>query len=98
MVRGRLESKSSRPVELVGRTIVGLPVVLWRTETGEAVALEGRCCHKRMPLAAGKLLADGTLECAYHGLCFDTDRPVRQDPDAAEPADPEVAPRCARIR
>lgn len=61
------------PGQLVGRTIVGLPVVLWRTEAGEAVALEGRCCHKRMPLASGKLLADGTLECAYHGLCFNTE-------------------------
>jgi vanillate O-demethylase monooxygenase subunit len=57
--------------KLVGQTIVNLPLVLWRTESGEVVAFDGRCCHKRMPLAAGKLMPDGTLECAYHGLCFD---------------------------
>ncbi|WP_428416302.1 Rieske 2Fe-2S domain-containing protein [Methylibium sp.] len=61
------------PGQLVGQTIVGLPLVLWRPAAGgEVVAFDGRCCHKRMPLAAGKLLADGTLECAYHGLCFDS--------------------------
>lgn len=59
--------------KLNGQTIVGLPVVLWRTQEGTMVGLEGRCCHKRMPLAAGKLLPDGTLECAYHGLCFNTE-------------------------
>lgn len=58
--------------KLVGQTIVGLPMVLWRTADGEVAALEGRCCHKRMPLACGKLLDDGTLECAYHGLCFNS--------------------------
>lgn len=58
--------------KLVGQTIVGLPLVLWRSHTGEIVAFDGRCCHKKMPLASGTLLDDGTLECAYHGLCFDT--------------------------
>ncbi|MBA3588523.1 Rieske 2Fe-2S domain-containing protein [Methylibium sp.] len=58
--------------KLVGQTIVGLPLVMWRPEDGEVIAFDGRCCHKKMPLASGKLLADGTLECAYHGLCFDT--------------------------
>jgi nitrite reductase/ring-hydroxylating ferredoxin subunit len=65
-------SDEFEPGKLVGQTIVGLPLVLWRSEVGEVVAFDGRCCHKRMPLAAGRLLGDGTLECAYHGLCFDT--------------------------
>lgn len=59
--------------ELVGQTIAGLPLVLWRSKEGTVAALDGRCCHKRMPLAGGKLLADGTLECAYHGFCFNTE-------------------------
>ena len=59
--------------KLVGQTIVGLPLVLWRSEAGAVIAFDGRCCHKKTPLASGKLLADGTLECAYHGLCFDTE-------------------------
>lgn len=83
------------PGQLVGRTIVGLPVVLWRTEAGEVVALEGRCCHKRMPLASGKLLADGTLECAYHGLCFDTSGQcvkIPMQPNAPIPKRAKVRP------
>lgn len=66
-------SEEFQPGKLVGQTIVGLPVVLWRTAEHEVVALDGRCCHKRMPLAAGKLLDNGTLECAYHGLCFNSE-------------------------
>ncbi|MBS0445883.1 MAG: Rieske 2Fe-2S domain-containing protein [Proteobacteria bacterium] len=69
-------SEEFEPGKLSGQTIVGLPVVLWRADAGpdagHVVALEGRCCHKRMPLASGKLTKDGTLECAYHGLCFDS--------------------------
>jgi phenylpropionate dioxygenase-like ring-hydroxylating dioxygenase large terminal subunit len=56
--------------KLVGLTIVGHPLVLWRGTAGDVVAFDGRCCHKQMPLASGRLLDDGTLECAYHGLCF----------------------------
>ncbi len=58
---------------LVGQTVVNLPLVLWRTEDGKVVAFDGRCCHKKMALASGRLMADGTLECAYHGLCFNTE-------------------------
>lgn len=57
----------------VGHTIVGLPIVLWRSKSGKVVAFDGRCCHKRMPLADGRILDDDTLECAYHGLCYDTE-------------------------
>ncbi|MEO7338897.1 MAG: Rieske 2Fe-2S domain-containing protein [Caldimonas sp.] len=57
---------------LVGQSIVGFPLVLWRADGGEVVAFDGRCCHNKMPLASGRLLGDGTLECAYHGLCFDS--------------------------
>lgn len=85
--------------KLVGRTIVGLPIVLWRTEGGHVVALEGRCCHKRMPLAAGKLLTDGTLECAYHGLRFnDEGRCVKipSQPNATIPTRAKVRPYSVR--
>jgi phenylpropionate dioxygenase-like ring-hydroxylating dioxygenase large terminal subunit len=55
---------------LAGRTFLGEPVVLFRTETGELVALEDRCSHRRLPLSAGRLKGD-TVECAYHGLVYD---------------------------
>ena len=58
--------------ELVGRTIVNVPVVLYRTEAGEAVALDGRCPHRHFPLAKGCLKGD-TVECGYHGMRFGPD-------------------------
>lgn len=57
--------------KLEKRVIAGRPIVMWRTQAGEAVAYDGRCCHKRFPLWEGKLLDDGTLQCGYHGWCYD---------------------------
>ena len=56
---------------LKGLKIANKPVVVWRTDDGEVVAFDDRCCHKRFPLSESKLLADGNLECAYHGLQYD---------------------------
>ena len=87
-------SDEFEPDRLVGQTIVGLPLVLWRTGEGNVVAFDGRCCHKRMPLAAGKLLPDGTLECAYHGLCFDAQGSCVKIP--SQPG--RTIPKRARLR
>ncbi|MGH7916767.1 MAG: Rieske 2Fe-2S domain-containing protein [Candidatus Binataceae bacterium] len=54
----------------LGRILLNEPVVLFRTENGEAIALEDRCSHRHFPLHKGKLIGD-TLECGYHGLVFD---------------------------
>ncbi|MGH9103490.1 MAG: Rieske 2Fe-2S domain-containing protein [Acidimicrobiales bacterium] len=62
-----------RPGELGGHVIAGRPVVSWRSSSGEVVALDARCAHKRFPLWDGKLLDSGVLECAYHGFCYDAD-------------------------
>jgi len=52
------------------RMICGEPLVLYRTATGAAVALEDRCCHRRLPLRMGTIVGDN-LQCLYHGLTFD---------------------------
>ncbi len=57
--------------QLKGIKIVNKPVVVWRTDSGCVVAFDDRCCHKRFPLSESKLLDDGNLECAYHGLQYD---------------------------
>jgi phenylpropionate dioxygenase-like ring-hydroxylating dioxygenase large terminal subunit len=56
---------------LLARTILGEDLVLFRRTDGGVVALEDRCAHRRLPLAAGRLIGD-TLECGYHGLVYDT--------------------------
>jgi vanillate O-demethylase monooxygenase subunit len=58
--------------ELTGRTIVNTPVVLYRTENGDAVALDGRCPHRHFPLAQSCLKGD-TIVCGYHGIAFGPD-------------------------
>jgi vanillate O-demethylase monooxygenase subunit len=52
------------------RKICDENIVFWRTENGDPVAFEDRCCHRRMPLRKGALIGD-VLRCHYHGLQFD---------------------------
>lgn len=63
-------SDDFRAGELHGPTIAGKSLVMWRTRDDRVVAFDGRCRHKRFPLAKGRLLDDDVLECAYHGFCY----------------------------
>ncbi len=45
-------------------------LVLFRTEDGTPAALEDRCAHRGMPLAGGRV-SEGTVQCPYHGWCYD---------------------------
>ena len=56
----------------LARVFLGLPVMLYRTETGEAVALEDRCCHRTAKLSKG-WCKDGNIVCGYHGWEYDRD-------------------------
>ena len=38
---------------------------------GAIGALADQCSHQAMPLSAGEVLPDGTIECAWHGARFD---------------------------
>jgi vanillate O-demethylase monooxygenase subunit len=58
--------------ELLARQLLGLPVVLYRKENGEAVAMYGRCPHRYYPLALGSLRGDAVV-CGYHGFVFEAD-------------------------
>jgi nitrite reductase/ring-hydroxylating ferredoxin subunit len=44
-------------------------VVIRRGET--VTALEDECSHQAMPLSAGTICEDGTIECPWHGARFD---------------------------
>ncbi|HWG78569.1 MAG TPA: aromatic ring-hydroxylating dioxygenase subunit alpha, partial [Stellaceae bacterium] len=65
-------SQEFKPGELVGQVVAEKPLVLWRTAEGRVVVFDDRCCHKRMPLSEGRFIDTDLLECAYHGLCYDT--------------------------
>ena len=83
------------PQQLQGQVIAEKPMVLWRTGDGAVVAFDERCCHKRMPLSAGRFIEGGLLECAYHGLCYDASgRCVRvpSHPDGRIPPQARLRP------
>jgi phenylpropionate dioxygenase-like ring-hydroxylating dioxygenase large terminal subunit len=57
--------------QLFPRTLLDVPVVLFRDSAGQVRALLDRCPHRFAPLSMGQLRDDDTIECRYHGLCFD---------------------------
>lgn len=69
--------------ELLPRRLLGKRVVLYRTESGQPVALSDRCAHRAYPLSLGSLEGD-TLVCGYHGFRFDTEGNCIEVPSAAK--------------
>lgn len=63
-------SRELRPGRVLARTILGIPLVVFRGDGGRASALLDRCPHRNAPLSAGRM-AGGTVECGYHGWRFD---------------------------
>jgi phenylpropionate dioxygenase-like ring-hydroxylating dioxygenase large terminal subunit len=58
------------PGKTLARTILDIPVVLFRNADGVAQAVRDRCPHRFAPLSRGKVI-NGKLTCGYHGLAFD---------------------------
>jgi phenylpropionate dioxygenase-like ring-hydroxylating dioxygenase large terminal subunit len=79
---------------VIGRTVVGVPLVLFRDAAGRPTALLDRCPHRNVALSLGRC-DGGEIECRYHGWRFDgagrctavpgldeaiVDKPVRRVP------------------
>ncbi len=64
-----LPSRDLRQGGLVGKTILGEPVVFARRDDGTAYALRDICPHRGIPLRHGRMV-EGTVECPYHGWRF----------------------------
>jgi vanillate O-demethylase monooxygenase subunit len=58
--------------QLLGRTILKQPIVLYRKSDGTVAALEDRCPHRFAPLHMGKIVHHDRIQCPYHGLEFDS--------------------------
>lgn len=52
------------------RRILDRPIALFRTESGQAAALDDCCPHRMVPLSRGVVEGE-SLRCGYHGLRFD---------------------------
>jgi len=71
-----------KPVRVV---IANEPLVLFRDGRGGLGALLDRCPHRGVALSLGRVVADGTLECPFHGWRFDVagaNRAVPLNPEA----------------
>jgi phenylpropionate dioxygenase-like ring-hydroxylating dioxygenase large terminal subunit len=56
--------------DLKERTLLGVPVVMYRTLAGLPVILSNRCLHRSFPLSKGRLDGD-TVICGYHGMQYE---------------------------
>lgn len=54
---------------LLSRWILNEPVVFYRKENGDPVALYGKCPHRHFPLGDSYLVGDA-VQCGYHGFTF----------------------------
>ena len=54
---------------VLSRQVVGIPMVAFRTASGDIAVLDNRCPHRFAPLNEGKREGD-TIACPYHGLVF----------------------------
>lgn len=54
----------------LARTVLGVPLVVFRGADGRPAALLDRCPHRNAPLSAGRMI-ETRLACPYHGWQFD---------------------------
>lgn len=73
----------------LARWLLDTPVVLYRTQDGEVVALEDRCPHRQAPLSIGQLRGDA-IECGYHGFQFDKGGRCVRVPSMSSPPPIEI--------
>jgi phenylpropionate dioxygenase-like ring-hydroxylating dioxygenase large terminal subunit len=75
----------------LARTLLGIPIVLFRDASGAASALLDRCPHRNVPLSLGRVAGSGRLECGYHGWQFDGGGRCRLVPGLTADAAPSAA-------
>jgi len=63
------ESTALAPGRVLGRTVLGEPLAVFRDALGRPAALEDRCRHRAVPLSRGRVEV-GRLRCGYHGWLY----------------------------
>ena len=64
----------------LARTLLGVPLALFRDSDGAAGAVLDRCPHRNVALSLGAVDENGLLTCPYHGWRFDRGGACREVP------------------
>lgn len=82
----------------LARRVCDRPIVLYRTEDGNPVALADACWHRLAPLSLGKVVGRDGIQCPYHGIIYNSSgrcvsMPAQEtiNPSATVPSFPTVA-------
>jgi phenylpropionate dioxygenase-like ring-hydroxylating dioxygenase large terminal subunit len=89
-------ASSLKPGQMRREMLLGEPVLLGRMRDGQAFAMRDICPHRGVPLSAGKILAENTVECPYHGWRFRRDGVCSAIPSLVE--DQDFTPDKIRVR
>jgi phenylpropionate dioxygenase-like ring-hydroxylating dioxygenase large terminal subunit len=89
-------ASSLQPGQMRREMLLGEPVLLGRMRDGQAFAMRDICPHRGVPLSAGKILAENTVECPYHGWRFRRDGVCSAIPSLVEGQD--FTPDKIRVR
>ncbi len=66
-------AKSVVPGKMRREILLGEPVVIGRLRDGKVFALRDICPHRGVPLSAGRVTDENSVECPYHGWRFRAD-------------------------
>ena len=80
-------SDELKPGRVLARTVLGLPLVLFRGRGGTAGALLDRCPHRNVPLSGGRVVGEH-LQCPYHGWEFDPQGACKKVPGLCVEGEP----------
>ncbi len=89
-------ASSLAPGQMRREMLLGEPLLLGRMRDGQPFAMRDICPHRGVPLSAGKILAENTIECPYHGWRFRRDGVCSAIPSLVEGQD--LDPNKIRVR
>ncbi len=79
------------PGQMRREILLGEPVLVGRMRDGKAFALRDICPHRGVPLSAGRVMDQNTVECPYHGWQFRADGVCSLIPSLIEAEDMDAS-------